>query len=51
MTFAEFKLDRLAIALITVIIVADLLPHPSLSSGMIERATSKVQQVLVETPN
>lgn len=46
MTIADFKFDRLAIAIVTVFIVADLLPHPSLSSGVIETTVSKVQQVL-----
>ncbi|MEL6385200.1 MAG: hypothetical protein AAFQ89_22595 [Cyanobacteria bacterium J06626_18] len=51
MPLPKLKLDRLAIAFVTVLIVADLLPHPSLSAGVIERAVAKVQDTWTESAN
>lgn len=41
----QLKFARLAIAIVTVLIIADLLPHPSLSAGIIQRTLSKVQRI------
>ena len=51
MPFPELKLNRLVIAGVTVLIVADLLPHPSLSAGVIERTVAKVQTTFTESLN
>ncbi|MEM9005191.1 MAG: hypothetical protein AAGE59_16925 [Cyanobacteria bacterium P01_F01_bin.86] len=47
MSLAQLKWARLAIAIITVLIIADLLPHPSLSVGLIQRTLAQVQKMTV----
>lgn len=51
LSFNQIKLERLAIAIVTVFLVTDLLPHPSLSSGLIETTFAKVQMAFTETPH
>ena len=51
MSFVQLKFDRIAISLITVLIFFDLLPHPSLSAGIIERTLLKVQQTVTKCAN
>lgn len=46
MPITKLKLKRLAIAFITVIIIADVLPHPGLGPGAIARTLSRLAQVL-----
>lgn len=44
----HIKLERLAIAIVLVFAIADLLPHPSLSEGIISTTLSEVENVLTE---
>lgn len=46
MLAANIKVERLAITFILVFFIADSLPHPSLSSGVISTTLSEMQQVL-----
>ena len=44
----RIKLERLVISIVLVFAISDLLPHPSLSSGIISTTLSKVEEIITK---
>lgn len=51
MVVTPIKFSRLAFLILTVFVVVDLYPHPSLSHSLIGTSLSKVQQAVTQSTN